>query len=187
MSAVKQIPKEKIVAAALEEVREKGMASLNVRALAARLGCSTRPVYLSFGGMEEVKAAVAGRISEIYGEYLNREAAKGNYPPYKSYGMAYIRFAREERQFFIYKFMRDRTDNEKTDKEEFDSVITAVVNGTGLDYESARLFHLESWIFVHGIAVMLATSYITLDEELISGMLTDMFEGLKARYATKKG
>ena len=70
-------------------------------------------------------------------------------------------------------------------EEDIGFIISAVTAGTGLDKERAKLFHLESWIFVHGIAAMLATSYIDFDEEFISETLTDMFEGLKARFGSK--
>lgn len=52
----------------------------------------------------------------------------------------------------------------------------------GLNEDSVYLFHLEMWIYVHGMATMLATSYLELDEEFISRVLTDGYEGMKARY-----
>lgn len=36
----------------------------------------------------------------------------------------------------------------------------------GLNEDSVYLFHLEMWIYVHGIATMLATSYLEWDDEL---------------------
>ena len=44
------------------------------------------------------------------------------------------------------------------------------------------MFHLEMWIYVHGIAVMLATSYLEWQEDFISQVLTDAYSGLKYRY-----
>ena len=44
------------------------------------------------------------------------------------------------------------------------------------------LFHLEMWVMVHGIAVMLATGYLDLDEDTVSRMLTDAYQGLKKRF-----
>lgn len=181
MAAVKKFSEESIVGAALELIREGGMDALNVRSLAGSLGCSTRPVYLTFGSMDEVKSRAVERINGVYHGYIKREIESGRYPPFKSYGMAYIRFAREEREFFKYLFMRDRT-GESVSEDDISDVIAAVIKSTGLSEESAKLFHLESWIFVHGIAAMLATSYFSLGEELISKMLTDMFEGLKTRF-----
>lgn len=181
MTAVKKISDDSVVGAALEIIREGGMAALNARALAAALDCSTRPLYLTFGSMDEVKARVVARIKEVYRDYLKREVESGKYPPYKAYGMAYIRFAREERELFKHMFMRDRT-RESGDEDNMSDVIAAVMKSTGLDEERAKLFHLESWIFVHGIGVMLATSYIDFDETTIGAMLTDMFTGLKTRF-----
>lgn len=185
MAAIKKISEEAIINAALEIVRSGGMGSLNARSLARALGCSTRPVYLAFGGMDEVKSRAAEKIKETYEDYLRREAESGRYPPFKAYGMGYIKFAREEKEFFKFLFMRDRT-GESIVEEDISDILWAVMKSTGLDEKRAKLFHLESWIFVHGIAAMLATSYIEFDEEFIGRMLTDMFEGLKTRFKGDK-
>lgn len=183
MSAIKQITKERIIQAATDLVRKSGMRSLNARTLARELGCSTRPIYLSFGGMDGVKSAVAENITRIYQGYLRRETESGRYPPYKCYGMGYIRFAREEKELFSYLFMRNRRgEPEGTDGGDITKVLEAVAKATGLDAESAKLFHFESWIFVHGIAAMAATSYAEFDEDTVQRLLTDMFTGLRARF-----
>jgi len=46
----------------------------------------------------------------------------------------------------------------------------------------AKLFHLEMWAFVHGIAAMMATGFLDLDRELVSRMLTDAYQGLRLRF-----
>ena len=46
----------------------------------------------------------------------------------------------------------------------------------------ANLFHLEMWVCVHGIATMMATSYLNIEEELVSRMLSDYDLGLKNRF-----
>ena len=50
--------------------------------------------------------------------------------------------------------------------------------------ERAYRFHLEMWLFVHGIATMEATSYLNLDDEFISNALTDLYNGLKIRFGS---
>ena len=56
----------------------------------------------------------------------------------------------------------------------------------GLDAKKdAGAFHLSMWLYVHGIAVMMATNYLDFDEERISNMLTEAFEGMKTRYKSK--
>ena len=41
------------------------------------------------------------------------------------------------------------------------------------------------WLYVHGIAAMIATSYLNWDDAFISGALTDAYVGLKYRYSEK--
>ncbi len=55
-----------------------------------------------------------------------------------------------------------------------------------LSEDEAYLFHLESWLFVHGIAAMLATSYLNWDTDFISRALTDAYQGLKHRFTNKE-
>ena len=47
---------------------------------------------------------------------------------------------------------------------------------------AAERFHLELWIFVHGIASMIATSYLDWEMETVSEVLTDAYLRLKARF-----
>ena len=52
--------------------------------------------------------------------------------------------------------------------------------------DDAYLFHIEMWIYVHGIATMIATQYLDLDEEFISRVITDAYNGLKLHYCSNK-
>ena len=53
-------------------------------------------------------------------------------------------------------------------------------NNICLLYTSYTL-HIELWIFIHGIASMLVTGYLNLEETVISTMVTDVYQGLLAR------
>lgn len=91
---------------------------------------------------------------------------KGKYPPYKASGMAYIRFAKEEKELFKLLFMRDRSDENITEnKEEISPLIDLIKQNLNISEEEAYLFHLEMWIFVHGVAAMAATSYLCLEAQ----------------------
>lgn len=112
--------------------------------------------------------------------------AEGKYPPYKASGMAYIRFAKEEKELFKLLFMRDRSgERVGENKEEIRLLLEIIRQNLGLREEDAYFFHLEMWIYVHGIATMLAISYLELDEEFISRVITDGYEGMKARYGKR--
>ena len=106
----------------------------------------------------------------------------GQYPPYKASGMGYIRFAKEEKELFKLLFMRDRSQEViGDDRDEIAELIELVQANTGATQEQAYLFHLEMWLYVHGIASMSATSYLEWDWEMISRMLSDAYLGLKGR------
>lgn len=182
-----KITKEDIIKTAVELVREHGADALNARAVAAALDCSTQPIFSNFATMDELRFAVISAADKLCGEYIRREVESGKYPPYKASGMAYIRFAKEEKNLFSLLYMRDRSsESEATEEDELTVRMEDMVHGnTGLDGKSAELFHLEMWAVVHGIASMLATGFVELDWELISRMLTDTYLGLKKQYGVE--
>ena len=49
-------------------------------------------------------------------------------------------------------------------------------------YQSYLKADMETWICAHGMATMLATSFVDWDEEFISRVLTDTYEGIKKSY-----
>ena len=181
-----KVTKEDIINAAADVVRENGAAALNARAVAARLGTSTQPIFSHYSTMDALRADVISYANEIYQSFLRRDMSSGEYPAYKGSGMAYIRFAREEKELFKLLFMRDRSQEEVPQGlDEVKPIIQIIQKSTGLSEQDATMFHLEMWVYVHGIATMIATSYLEWNREMISKMLTDSYTGLKARYCGK--
>ena len=178
--------KEAIVSTAVEIVRRQGADALNARAVATALGCSTQPIFSNFATMEELHRAVTEKALHLYQEYTAREMACQEHPSYKASGIAYIRFAKEERELFKLLFMCDQSDwGSSADPRLFDDMVTFVQGYTGFSQEDARLFHLELWACVHGIATMFATGFLDLDWELVSKILTDIYQGLRKQYQTE--
>ncbi len=177
--------REEIVQAALSLTREGGLGAVTARALGARLGTSSKPIFSLFQSMDEVQQAVLQAADEVYHAYLREHMARGDYPPYKASGMAYIRFAKEERELFKLLFMRDRTGETPAEDPQLGELLRLISEKTGLSLDEARQLHLEMWVFVHGIATMVATSYLdwyAWDEPLISSVLTDAYLGLTHRF-----
>ena len=175
-----KVTKENIISTAIELVRERGDDALNARTIASALNISTQPVFYNFKNMDELREAVLESAHKRYLGFLEAEVERGKYPPYKSFGMAYINFAKEERELFKLLFMCDRGDEALYAGAGLDGEMEALVqNQTGLDEQEARLFHLEAWAYVHGIATMFATGFLNLEWELVSRMLTDFYQGLR--------
>lgn len=174
-----KLTREKITEAAVEEVRAHGYESLNARSLAARLGCSTSPIFSCFKNMEEVKGEVIRRATEVYSSFIEEGLTKTM--PFKGVGHGYIRFAKAEPQLFRLLFMTSRDKAAALPAADPNSprVTDAAAAASGLSRENVKKLYLEMWIFVHGIAVMLATKVVDFTEEEISRMLTDAFIGIK--------
>lgn len=178
-----KVTKDAIIQAAVDITRENGAQAVNARAVAELLGCSTQPVFSNFSTMEELRLAVVGEADQLCQRYIQKEVESNAYPPYKASGMAYIRFAKEEKELFKLLYMRDRSAEaipESTVLE--DQMESIVTRNTGLTGSDVKLFHLEMWAYVHGIATMFATGYLDLDWTLVSRMLTDSYLGLRKQY-----
>jgi AcrR family transcriptional regulator len=181
-----KIQKSDIIQTALALVREQGADAINARAIAAALGCSTQPVFSNFATMQQLQEATLASAYEIYLDFLKAEAETGKYPRYKSFGMAYILFAQEEKALFRLLFMRDRRGEVRSLTPDFLASVQILMDANGISRESAERMHLEMWACVHGIATMLATSFLSLDQGLISDMLTDVYQGLRSKYTREE-
>lgn len=180
-----KVTKKDIVAGALALVRESGAAAINARSIATALGCSTQPVYSNFATMEALQQAVVESAYDIYFGFIRREVEAGEYPQYKSFGMAYIRFAEEEKELFKLLFMRDRKGQTPAPSPDFEASVEMIMQANGITRDKAELMHLEMWSCVHGIGTMLATSFLSLDWKLISDMLTDIYQGIRRRHLSE--
>jgi AcrR family transcriptional regulator len=181
-----KVTKKEIIDTALALCRGNGPSAVNARAIAAVLGCSTQPIFSNFATMEALEQATLEAAYACYLGFLEREAARGEYPTYKAYGMAYIHFAREERELFRLLFMCDREGKEPIATPDFDASVDMIMKASGLSRERAHLLHLEMWSTVHGIATMSATSFLDLDEALVGRMLTDVYQGVRARHISEE-
>ena len=181
-----KITKEEIVKTAVELVRANGVSSLNARTIAAELNCSTQPIFSNFATMDELQEAVIVAAHNHYIGFIKNEVESGKYPQYKSFGMAYIRFAKEEKELFKLLFMRDRSETDTSPSSDFEQSVEMIMKANGVTQETATLMHLEMWTCVHGIGTMFATSFLSLERDLISDVLTDVYQGIRARHLSKE-
>ena len=181
-----RITKEEIIKTALEMLRKNGEGALNARSIATELNCSTQPIFSNFATMDELRASVIADAYQLYLDFLKRESESGKYPKYKAFGMAYIRFAKEEKELFKLLFMRDRTAEDMSSSPDFEESVKMMMEINGVTKEKAILMHLEIWACVHGIGTMLVTSFMPLEWEFISNMLSDVYHGIRSRHTTEE-
>ena len=178
MPAKKVVTKEDILKAAVDIVRESGIAALNMRTLAQRCNCSTQPIYLSFANAYELKYEVAKEIVGYFNKFIEQTILSGKYPEYKAVGMAYILFAKQEPNFFRFILMGEVEKKAGLDQMTTENSVQIIMKNYGITRERATRLHIEMWMFVHGIATMCVNGYIGDEMQEISDMITDVFNGL---------
>lgn len=177
--------REEIIQEALDLTRKNGISAVTARALGERLHSSVKPIFGQFKNMEEVQKEVLKASYALSCTRMQELMESGEYPPYKASGIAYIRFAKEEPELFKLLYMRDRSNESFDDKIYMKPLMEEVQKNLDLSEDDAYLFHLEMWIFVHGIAVMTATSYLEWDMDKVSEVLSDAYMGLKYRFSER--
>ena len=181
MPAKKQITREKILAAAMALLRRAGLEAVSVTALAKELGCSTQPIYLSFPGMDALRAALGPLAVEALLAEITPPS--GEQPPCL-YGTAYLCFAQREKKLFQYLFLRPNAFAEL--RASLDPVMGAGIRSLqarfGLDWEAAHFLHDQLWMTAHGIASMIATDFCGWDMDKAARMLASAEEALFRKY-----
>ena len=167
-----KITKEDIICCAYDIVKNEGADNINVRKIAEYLGCSTQPIYHNFRTVDELKMQVTEKIHGTYTEYMQKGSKHPK--PYFGMGMAYINFARDFPNFFRLLFMSES----KLSPVDFitnDSMRTNSIESgrmfSGLTQEQQKKFHLQVWIFTHGLAALAATNTVSLTDEEIENIL----------------
>lgn len=182
------ITKEIIINATINLVRENGQQSINARDVAKHIGCSTQPIYSCFKNMFSLKMEVVKKANEIFENCVNEVINKNSDNTYKESGITYIKFARDEKELFKLLFMRDRKDeiiSQKLEGEHIDYILDIISENLNISKEKAYKFHTNMWVFVHGIATMIATGYYNYSDEQISELLTEQYWAYYKLYSNK--
>lgn len=173
-----KITKKEIARNALALIRRKGIRSLTAKALAAEMKCSTQPIFWYYRGMDDLKQDVYREALALFDNYL-RIRHEG-ISEYNSIGINYIRFAGEEKECFKWLFMSGefRTGEALSNHSEAAYVLDVLEKTENLTGEEARSVFEEMWMFVHGIATMIASDTADFGDEKIRKMLSDVYRGL---------
>ena len=174
--------REEIIRSALEIARNEGADSITARALGAKLGASSKPIFSVFENMEEVQAEVQKAAKALYAGHvqigLQQELA------FKGVGTQYILFAIKEPKLFQLLFMSEQQQKPPVAgilpiiDESYEQILLSVQNGYGLGKNDAENLYRHLWIYTHGIAVLCATNMCSFTAEEISRMMTEVCRGL---------
>ncbi|MBQ9384080.1 MAG: WHG domain-containing protein [Ruminiclostridium sp.] len=172
-----RITKEMVIEAGLKIVRTEGAEALNVRRVAAGLKCSTQPIMYHYRTVGELKADVYAAADELHTEYILSAAGEK-----ASMGLAYIRFAYEEKHLFRFLFQSGKFRNvnlhDLVYADELAPVIQAIGEQTGLPEDKAKEAFEMLFLCIHGAASMLANNEMEFEEEHYAKLIENTLTGI---------
>lgn len=174
MTARPSISKEELVEAALNLIREEGWEGVSARSLASRTAISTMPIYSAMGSMDELKKACLLAISRLMDEFQHRRWSDN---PALDLAIGYVVFARQEPRLFRF-LLAAAGDMEQGVKEaaanpEFEKGKPAAAL-LGQVFQELPApgqrdnFIFRTWVFTHGLADLLSSGRLSMDEEEIT-------------------
>lgn len=157
--------RDAVLHAACQLMRREGMEALNARAIAKELGGSTQPIFRLFTNMEDLRRELILYVARQFQAHAEADMAQSD-SPYIQLCTTYLLYGRDEPELFKLLFMRDRvSEGQYSDQTNFDLVINIIKKETPLDDETALRFFERTWLFIHGLAVCIATKYIPCQDE----------------------
>ncbi len=169
--------KEAILSAAISLVREQGMESVNARSIASILNCSTKPLFRIYKNMDALRQDVIVQLNIYYNTFMEARMSDNN--RLLSQGIAYIEFARQEKNIFNILFMNKTcagiSIEEILDADWNQRSIMNAKEITGLSLENARSLFRDIWLYSHGIATQIVSDDINLPPEEVAQLLKNDF------------
>lgn len=157
--------RDAVLNAACQLMRREGMEALNARAIAKELGGSTQPIFRLFTNMEDLHRELILYVTRQFQAHAEADMAQSD-SPYIQLCTTYLLYGRDEPELFKLLFMRDRvSEGQYSDQTNFDLVFNIIKKETPLDDETALRFFERTWLFIHGLAVCIATKYIPCQDE----------------------
>ena len=172
----KHIERDEVLRAAAEVVRRCGAENLTARAVAREVGCSTQPIYSLFRNMAELADALYAEAKARYHAFLDAACAPTG--RYASFGLGFVRFAREERGLFSYLFLTAHGDPADPF---LDEIIAEMTARYGMPREKALAFHADMTVFSFGLAMRVFVGE-ALGEEEIAAAFNREFYALYGYY-----
>lgn len=188
MSAVTKIKKEDLLKGAIKIIRTKGIEELSARNLAKTCDCSTQPIFRLFENMDDLKNTVYEDVYEIQKKYLTN--GENHQVPFIGVGLSYIEFAQKEKNLFKFLFMSTNSKYNNilamSETEEGLKYIEMIEKSTGLSKSSSKQIYINTWLIIHGIASMMATTNSELSSSEIETIIFDAFKGYRQALMNKE-
>lgn len=175
MPSSPKISKETILQHALEMLIQNGYASINIKALAKRIGCSTQPISWHFGNMENFRNA----LTEYALGYANEKllSASEGMSAFSNVGIGYIDIAFDEPNLFRYLYMSGESGYHAggfdifTTADANSAMIEQIAKQLGISADKVNDFFRNTIIYTHGLACFVVSGLIKATKEELYAMV----------------
>lgn len=179
--------KEEIIQTAFDIFKSEGIENITARNVAAKLGCSTAPIYTSFRNIDEIKQKVLGKAFELLQSYTEMEYTEDMF---LNIGVGILCFARDYKK--IYKTIFMENSNYSSFTKEFESrnliQMKKEESLTVLDEKDMSQILKKMYIFTHGLSAFLCVDMLEdVSNEYFIDTLKDMGGDVIAAAMYKKG
>lgn len=161
--------RQDIVQAAFGIAREEGLHKLTARKVAARLQCSTAPVYSHFESMHDLERAVIRKARDLLFEYATRPYTDR---VFLNMGTGIMLFARDQSELFRALFLERRIFGDILAELRTDLLekMKADDRFAALPEEDRKALLETMWIFTHGYASLICVGLAddTNQQEIIN-------------------
>ncbi len=182
--------KERIYEAAFALLKEKGWAHVSARSIAKQLNASTMPIYSTVESMEEIEKECKSRTLKDMHEYQLDQYTDN---PFLNSAIGYILFARDLPHLFRFLYFERPEPVSGQEMKELKKRLPKELRDLALDYfrkitpRELNDVALMSWIFTHGLAVLLYSGVLTnISNEEIAKVLKKAGDAFFALENTKK-
>ena len=180
MARKKTITRDQILTAAYEVVAKEGFSRFTARNIAAKMKCSTQPIYLEFKNMEDLKTVlVADIINNMLTKFLEKEVT-GN--RLIDLGVNFIDFANKEKQLYKALILEGEVSLGDLNEYSYEYFVNTLIKDTeyeGLPVEQTQSLYMGFWIVVTGLASLVSTNVVDSSEEKMTALLQTTFQLIK--------
>ena len=179
MPPKKRIFKEDILEASIDVVRKQSASALTVRNIAAELQSSTQPIYSEFENLDCLK-------KELY-KYASEKYLRFSFTNYKELAIAFLSFAKKEKELFKFLYLRRRDSGEKL-PDDINYTVTVELLSKNLNMDPQRAKEMHHWMqyYCYTMGVMIATDYRDLTAEEMNRELTELYSIMLRHYKEVK-
>lgn len=170
------ITREMIDRTAFELVRAQGMEALTARSIAARVGCSTQPIYKIYKNLDELREQTIHTVME-YANNMIFHYDKTSIP-FLNTGLGFIHFAATEKVLFrifnIENYLHQPVFGPLEDPCLY-SRMEELLADAPLDAPARRELFLNTMIYTNGLAHMAYAGQLGMSEKQVAERLFAFF------------